>query len=97
MINTGTLNAALPGATGHTDVLDGGAIDGAALGGLIGLALIVLAALGAIVLIVAALVQVAQAVHLSEPARTRWVLTVVFAPVFGALAWFAVGNRLQVG
>lgn len=97
MNSTGTLRIALPGAIEHTDVLDGGAIDGAALGALIGLALIVLAGLGAIVLIVAALMQVAQAVHLSEPARTRWVLTVVFAPVFGALAWFAVGNRLQVG
>jgi hypothetical protein len=97
MNSTGTLSNAVRGAHRHADVLDGGAIDGAALGGLIGLTLIVLAALGAIVLIVAALMQVAQAVHLSEPARTRWVLTVVFAPVFGALAWFAVGNRLQVG
>jgi len=97
MNSTGILSIALPGGIGHADVLDGGAIDGATLGGLIGLALIVLAALGAIVLIVAALVQVAQAVHLSEPARTRWVLTVVFAPVFGAMAWFAVGNRVQVG
>ncbi|MGO4783186.1 PLDc N-terminal domain-containing protein [Cryobacterium sp. W22_MBD10_FK3] len=92
-----TLSAALQGTNEHTDVLDGGALSGAELGGLIGLALIVLALLGAIVLIVAALVQVAQAVHLSESSRTRWVLTVVFAPVFGALAWFAVGNRLQAG
>lgn len=97
MNSTGIVSTAWQGMLRQTDVLDGGAIDGAALGALIGLALIVLAGLGAIVLIVAALVQVAQAVHLSEPSRTRWVLTVVFAPVFGALAWFAVGNRLQVG
>jgi hypothetical protein len=92
-----TLSTAFRGAIGRADVLDGGAIDGAELGGLIGLGIVVLAVLGAIVLIVAALVQVAQAVHLSESSRTRWVLTVVFAPVFGALAWFAVGNRLQAG
>ncbi|QYF73644.1 PLDc N-terminal domain-containing protein [Cryobacterium sp. PAMC25264] len=83
--------------TERENVLDGAGVDGAQLGALIGLTLLVLAALGAIVLVAAALVQVAQAVHLSEPARSRWVLAVVFAPVFGALAWFAVGNRLQMG
>ena len=81
----------------RSDVLDGAGVDGAKLAALIGLTLLGLAALGAIALVVAALVQVAQAVHLSEPARSRWVLAVVFAPVFGALAWFAVGNRLQMG
>ena len=83
--------------TERGNVLDGDGVDGAQFGALIGVTLLVLAALGAIVLVVAALVQVAQAVHLSEPARSRWVLAVVFAPVFGALAWFAVGNRLQMG
>ncbi|ASD21000.1 hypothetical protein B7495_01850 [Cryobacterium sp. LW097] len=97
MNSTGILGTAWQGTLGRTDVLDGGAIDGATLGALIGVTLIVLAGLGALVLIVAALAQVVRAVHLSEPARTRWVLTVVFAPVFGALAWFAVGNRLQAG
>jgi hypothetical protein len=77
-------------------VLTGAGID-AQLGGLIGLTLLVLVMLGAILLIVAALVQITQAVHLREPARTRWVLSVVFAPVFGAIAWFAVGNRPQLG
>ncbi|WP_166787885.1 PLDc N-terminal domain-containing protein [Cryobacterium adonitolivorans] len=96
MNSTGIFSSTWHGPLSQADVLDGGAIDGAALGGLIGLTLIVLAGLGALVLIVAALAQVARAVHLSEPARTRWVLTVVFAPLFGALAWFAVGNRLRV-
>jgi hypothetical protein len=64
---------------------------------MIGLTLLILAALGAVLLIVAALVQISQAVHLRESARTRWVLSVVFAPVFGAIAWFAVGNRPLIG
>ena len=97
MIITSTLSSALAGATEHSNVLDGAGMDGAQLGATIGLTLLALAAVGAVVLIVAALVQVAQAVHLSEPSRSRWVLAVVFAPVFGALAWFAVGNRLQAG
>jgi hypothetical protein len=77
--------------------LGGTASAGAELGAMIGLTLVVLAALGAVLLIVTALVQISQAVHLQEPARTRWVLSVVFAPVFGAIAWFAVGNRPQTG
>ena len=93
MNSTGILSTAWQGTAGEAG---GGAIDAAALGALSGVTLIVLAGLGALVLIVAALAQIVRAVHLSEPARTRWVLTVVFAPVFGALAWFAVGNRLQV-
>lgn len=79
------------------NALDGAGMDGAQFAAVIGLTLLVLAALGAVLLIVAALVQISQAVHLREPARTRWVLSVVFAPVFGAIAWFAVGNRPQTG
>jgi hypothetical protein len=97
MTITTTLRQALHQETRDGNVLDGAGVDGAQLGLVIGLTLLVLAVLGAVLLIVAALVQVAQAVHLSEPSRTRWVLTVVLAPVFGALAWFAVGNRLQTG
>lgn len=94
---TSTLQRVRFGASQDGNVLDGAGVDGAQLGLVIGVTLLVLAVLGAVLLIVAALVQVAQAVHLSEPSRTRWVLTVVLAPVFGALAWFAVGNRLQAG
>jgi hypothetical protein len=76
--------------------LDGAGID-AQLGAVVGLTLVALVVLGAVLLIVAALVQISQAVHLREPDRARWVLSVVFAPVFGAIAWFAVGNRPQTG
>ncbi|WEO77839.1 PLDc N-terminal domain-containing protein [Cryobacterium sp. SO2] len=97
MTTTITLQLALRRETADGNVLDGAGVDGAQLSAVIGLALLVLALLGAVLLIVAALLQVTQAIHLSEPARTRWVLTVVLAPVFGALAWFAVGNRVQTG
>ena len=48
------------------------------------------------VIIIAALVQIARAVHLKESVRTNWVLAVIFAPVFGAIAWFAIGNRVRL-
>ncbi|MDJ0323965.1 hypothetical protein QMG61_09345 [Cryobacterium sp. PH31-AA6] len=54
-----------------------------------------LAVVGAGGLIVGALVQIAGAVHLRAVARTNWVLAVVCAPLFGAIAWFAIGNRLH--
>jgi hypothetical protein len=63
---------------------------------MIGLGLGLLIGLGALLLIGAALVQATHAVHLSPAERTRWVLVVTLAPVFGALAWFAVGNRLRL-
>lgn len=59
------------------------------------LALAGLAAVGAVGLIGAALVQIVRAVHLRAAARTNWVLAVVCAPLFGAIAWFAIGNRLD--
>ncbi len=59
------------------------------------LSLAALAVLGAVGLIGAALVQIAGAVHLRAIARTNWVLAVVCAPLFGAIAWFAIGNRLH--
>ncbi|TFB97539.1 hypothetical protein E3O48_02505 [Cryobacterium sp. HLT2-28] len=59
------------------------------------MALAGLAAVGAVGLIGAALVQIARAVHLRAGARTNWVLAVVCAPLFGAIAWFAIGNRLD--
>lgn len=96
-MNTTTFHLAARLESGTTgNVLDGNGVDGAQLGAVIGLTLLVLTALGAVLLIVAALVQISQAVHLREPARTRWILSVVFAPVFGAIAWFAVGNRPQL-
>jgi len=82
--------------SGADTTLDGAGLD-SQLGAVIGVALVVLAILGAVLLIVAALVQISQAVHLREPARARWVMSVVFAPVFGAIAWFAVGNRPHTG
>lgn len=55
---------------------------------------------GALVVIVAlvigALVQIGRAVHLRQTVRTNWVLAVILAPVFGAIAWFAVGNRVRL-
>jgi hypothetical protein len=81
--------------TSADTALDGASFDGQLVAG-IGLALLALTVLGAIALIVAALVQISHAVHLPEPERTRWVLSVVFAPVFGAIAWFAVGNHPQL-
>ena len=96
-MNSVTLRLAVARETGAGNPLDGAGIDGAHLAAVIGLTVLVLAAVGAALLIVAALVQISHAVHLREPARTRWVLSVVFAPVFGAIAWFAVGNRPQTG
>ncbi|MBC7442071.1 MAG: PLDc N-terminal domain-containing protein [Ramlibacter sp.] len=55
-----------------------------------------LGVLASVALIAAALVQIAGAVHLCDRARTGWVLAVICAPVFGAVAWFAVGNRLDM-
>ena len=49
-----------------------------------------------IVLVVAALLQIGRAVHLRQSVRTNWVLAVTLAPIFGAIAWFAVGNRLRL-
>ncbi|MCU1445504.1 PLDc N-terminal domain-containing protein [Cryobacterium sp.] len=96
-MNSETLRLTVARESGAGNTLDGAGIDGAHLGAVIGLTVLILAALGAVLLIVAALVQISQAVHLREPARTRWVLSVVFAPVFGAIAWFAVGNHPRTG
>jgi hypothetical protein len=95
-MNTRTLFAWVSGHTETGSTLTGAGLD-PEVGGVIGLVLVALTVLGAVLLIVAALVQISHAVHLREPARTRWVLSVVFAPVFGAIAWFAVGNRPQLG
>ena len=54
-----------------------------------------LAALGGVGLIVAALSQITRSIHLRESARVSWILAVVCAPVFGAVAWFAVGSRID--
>ena len=70
-------------------------IDSAHMVQMAALGLAGLAALGGVGLIVAALSQITRAIHLREAARASWVLAVVCAPVFGAVAWFAVGNRLD--
>ena len=62
----------------------------------IGLAVGIVAGAVILVLIITALVQIARAVHLNETVRTNWVLAVIFAPIFGAIAWFAIGNRLRL-
>ncbi len=58
----------------------------------VGLFVEIFAVAAIFVLIVTALVQIARAVHLTETVRTNWVLVVIFAPIFGAIAWFAIGN-----
>lgn len=44
-------------------------------------------------LVVAALVQVAQAPGLEPVVRAVWVLIILVAPVLGAVAWFAIGQK----
>ncbi|MCY7288488.1 MAG: PLDc N-terminal domain-containing protein [Cryobacterium sp.] len=70
-------------------------IDSARMVQMAGLGLGGLGVLGSVGLIVAALAQITRALHLREAARAGWVLVVVCAPVFGAVAWFAVGNRID--
>ena len=70
-------------------------IDSASMVQLAALGLGGLAVLGGVGLIVAALSQITRAIHLRKGERTSWVLAVVCAPVFGAVAWFAVGNRID--
>ena len=72
-------------------------IDSARMVQMAGLGLGGLGLLGSVGLIVAALAQITRALHLRESARAGWVLVVVCAPVFGAVAWFAVGNRIDAG
>jgi hypothetical protein len=70
-------------------------IDGASMVQVAALGLGGLAVLGSIAVIVAALVQITRAFHLHEAVRASWALAVICAPVFGAVAWFAVGNRID--
>lgn len=70
-------------------------IDSARMVQMAGLGLGGLGVLGSVGLIVVALAQITRALHLREAARAGWVLVVVCAPVFGAVAWFAVGNRID--
>ncbi|TFC95957.1 MULTISPECIES: PLDc N-terminal domain-containing protein [Cryobacterium] len=70
-------------------------IDGASMVHFAALGLGGLAVLGSIAVVVVALVQITRAFHLREAARASWALAVICAPVFGAVAWFAVGNRID--
>ncbi|TFC32071.1 hypothetical protein E3O53_07380 [Cryobacterium sp. TMT2-18-3] len=70
-------------------------IDSASMVQMAALGLGGLAVLGSAALIAAALIQISRAIHLRQAARASWVLAVVCAPVFGAVAWFAVGNRID--
>lgn len=65
------------------------------ISGWIGVAVGAVALAAVLVLVVTALVQIGRAVYLRDTVRTNWVLAVIFAPVFGAIAWFAIGNRLN--
>ena len=62
----------------------------------VGILVAVLAGLVVLALSFVAMVQIGRAAHLSPSKRTNWVLAVLLAPVFGATAWFAVGNRLRL-
>lgn len=44
-------------------------------------------------LVVTALVQVARAPRLEPVVRAVWVLIILVAPVLGAVAWFAIGQK----
>ncbi|OUE27889.1 PLDc N-terminal domain-containing protein [Clavibacter michiganensis] len=46
-----------------------------------------------VALIVTAIVQVVRDGSLAGLARDLWVVALVVVPVFGAIAWFAVGHR----
>ncbi|WP_104139798.1 PLDc N-terminal domain-containing protein [Cryobacterium sp. Y50] len=62
----------------------------------VGILVAVLAGLVVLTLSLVAIMQIGRAAHLSPTKRTNWVLAVLLAPVFGATAWFAVGNRLRL-
>ena len=62
----------------------------------VGIMVGVLAGLVVLTLSLVATVQIGRAAHLGPTKRTNWVLAVLLAPVFGATAWFAVGNRLRL-
>ncbi len=65
------------------------------LAGFTGLA-VVLLVLGLlwIVLIVIALVQIAQSSALGVPMKLVWVVIVFFFPLLGTIAWFLLGRRI---
>jgi hypothetical protein len=54
-----------------------------------------LATMVVLVLSLVAIVQIRRAEHLCSTVRTNWLLAVLLAPLFGATAWFAVGDRLR--
>ncbi|MDJ0339461.1 PLDc N-terminal domain-containing protein [Cryobacterium sp. PH31-O1] len=64
--------------------------------GWVGIGVALLAGLIVVGLSLVAMVQIGRAAHLRPTVRTNWVLAVLLAPVFGATAWFAVGNRLRL-
>ncbi|TFB72640.1 hypothetical protein E3O06_09990 [Cryobacterium glaciale] len=62
----------------------------------VGIGLALLAGMIVLVLSLVALIQIGRAAHLCPSVRTNWVLAVLLAPLFGATAWFAVGDRLPL-
>lgn len=47
-----------------------------------------------LVLIVIALIQIAQSSELSMPMKLVWAVIVFFFPFLGTLAWFILGRRV---
>ena len=64
--------------------------------GWVGIFVAVLSGVIVISLSLVAMIQIGRAAHLCPTVRTNWVLAVLLAPLFGATAWFAVGNRLRL-
>ncbi|SEN35211.1 hypothetical protein SAMN05216281_106163 [Cryobacterium luteum] len=62
----------------------------------VGVGVALLAGMIVLGLSLVAMVQIGRAAHLCPTVRTNWVLAVLLAPLFGATAWFAVGNRLRL-
>ena len=64
--------------------------------GWVGIIVAVCAGVIVLTLSLVAMIQIGRAAHLRPSVRTNWVLAVLLAPLFGATAWFAVGNRLRL-
>nr|WP_269457846.1 PLD nuclease N-terminal domain-containing protein [Microcella alkaliphila] len=47
-----------------------------------------------LVLIVVALIQIAQSTELSMPMKLVWAVVVFFFPLLGTLVWFILGRRI---
>ncbi|WP_161498906.1 hypothetical protein [Cryobacterium aureum] len=64
--------------------------------GWVGIVVALVASVIVLALSLVAMIQIGRAAHLCPTVRTNWALAVLLAPLFGATAWFAVGNRLRL-